>query len=97
MGWRHKPALQVMRKEDGMDKATANCANCGNNGHWYESDPQYEGDVVSEIFVFVECPQCRYRTASYLDDEQAAGDWNEGKLLPPNGKSDRLAEDKQEG
>ena len=67
-----------------MDKATTNCANCGGTAHWYEADPQYDGDCVNEIFVFVECPKCRYRTASYSDDEQAALDWNNGKLLPLN-------------
>lgn len=66
------------------DTATTDCANCGNNGHWYEAEPQYDDDVVVEIFSFVECPRCRFRTKAYPDDKTAADDWNSGKLVPPN-------------
>lgn len=66
-----------------MDRAKSNCAKCGNTSHWYEADPQYDGDGVVDIFVFVECTRCRARTKSYPDKEKAAADWNAGKLMPP--------------
>ena len=64
-------------------RITQPCANCGNNGHWYEASPQYEGDSAVDVFCFIECPKCRFRTEAYADDVMAVDDWNAGLLIPP--------------
>jgi hypothetical protein len=53
---------------------------CHGQRPWYEVEPQYEGDIVSELWTYLQCPNCRAKTQAFQNPSDAVAQWNAGNV-----------------